>query len=91
MKDNAWFVGYAPRSAPEIVVAALFEHGEHGHFAAPIVRDVIKVYFDKKARLSAHSAPPKPAKTPEVGFVRPENPPPRAEPITTGNPSPTPF
>ena len=35
MKDNAWFVGFAPRSAPEIVVVAFFEHGEHGQFAAP--------------------------------------------------------
>jgi penicillin-binding protein 2 len=34
------------------VVVAFFEHGEHGHFAAPIVRDVIKAYFDKKARLA---------------------------------------
>ncbi|MBI4878012.1 MAG: penicillin-binding protein 2 [Acidobacteria bacterium] len=50
MKDNAWFVGFAPRQAPEIVVVALFEGGEHGPAAAPIVRDVLKVYFDKKAR-----------------------------------------
>ncbi|MDP2999592.1 MAG: penicillin-binding protein 2 [Bryobacterales bacterium] len=50
MKDNAWFVGFAPRQAPEIVVVALFEAGEHGNLAAPIVRDVIKAYFDKKAR-----------------------------------------
>ena len=39
-KDNAWFVGFAPRDNPEIVVAALFENGEHGQLAAPIVRDV---------------------------------------------------
>jgi cell division protein FtsI/penicillin-binding protein 2 len=51
MKDNAWFVGFAPRQSPEIVVVALFEAGEHGHLAAPIVRDVIKAYFDKKQRL----------------------------------------
>ena len=50
MKDNAWFVGFAPRQAPEIVVVTLFEAGEHGNLAAPIVRDVIKAYFDKKAR-----------------------------------------
>jgi hypothetical protein len=50
MKDNAWFVGFAPRQSPEIVVVALFENGEHGPAAAPIVRDVIKAYFDKKAR-----------------------------------------
>jgi len=54
--DNAWFVGFAPRQAPEIVVVALFEHGSHGQFAAPIVRDVLKSYFDKKARLAAERA-----------------------------------
>lgn len=52
LKDNAWFVGFAPRQAPEIVVVALFEHGEHGQFAAPIVRDVMKAYFDKKVRVA---------------------------------------
>ncbi len=51
--DNAWFVGFAPRENPEIVVVALFEAGVHGNFAAPIVRDVLKSYFDKKARLQA--------------------------------------
>jgi penicillin-binding protein 2 len=51
-KDNAWFVGFAPCENPEIVVATLFENGEHGQLAAPIVRDVLKAYFDKKARLA---------------------------------------
>jgi penicillin-binding protein 2 len=51
LKDNAWFVGFAPRRAPEIVVVALFEHGEHGQFAATIVRDVVKAYFDKQTRI----------------------------------------
>jgi penicillin-binding protein 2 len=50
MKDNAWFVGFAPTHSPEIVVVALFEAGEHGNLAAPIVRDVIKSYFDKQVR-----------------------------------------
>jgi penicillin-binding protein 2 len=53
MKDNAWFVGFGPWHAPEIVVVALFEGGEHGQLAAPIVRDVMKAYFDKKARKEA--------------------------------------
>jgi len=52
MKDNAWFVGFAPRQSPEIVVVALFEGGEHGNLAAPIVADVIKSYFDKRLRTS---------------------------------------
>jgi penicillin-binding protein 2 len=51
-KENGWFVGFAPRDKPEIVVVALFEASTHGYAAAPIVRDVIKSYFDKKARLA---------------------------------------
>ncbi len=50
--DNGWFVGFAPRQNPEIVVAALIEGGEHGALVAPIVRDVVKSYFDKKLRLA---------------------------------------
>jgi hypothetical protein len=30
---------------------ALYDHGIHGQYAAPIVRDVIKAYFDKKTRI----------------------------------------
>jgi cell division protein FtsI/penicillin-binding protein 2 len=46
-KSTAWFVGYAPSDKPEIVVAALVQRGEHSAVAVPIVRDVIKAYFDK--------------------------------------------
>ena len=51
-EDNAWFVGYAPRRNPEIVVAVLVqESGKHGGEAAgPVVKDVIKAYYDKKNR-----------------------------------------
>ena len=51
-KENGWFVGFAPCQAPEIVVVALYEASGHGYSAAPIVRDVIKAYFDKKARVA---------------------------------------
>jgi penicillin-binding protein 2 len=48
-KDNAWFVGFAPRRDPEIVVSVLVEGGEHGaSAAAPIARDIVKAYYDKK-------------------------------------------
>jgi penicillin-binding protein 2 len=48
-KDNSWFVGYAPHRTPEIVVCALVQGGGHGSEAAgPVVRDVIKAYYDKK-------------------------------------------
>jgi penicillin-binding protein 2 len=51
-EDNAWFVGYAPRRNPDIVVAVLVqESGKHGGEAAgPVVRDIIKAYYDKKAK-----------------------------------------
>jgi penicillin-binding protein 2 len=51
-EDNAWFVGYAPRRNPEIVVAVLVqESGKHGGEAAgPVVRDIIKAYYDQKAK-----------------------------------------
>jgi len=52
LEDNAWFVGFAPRTNPEIVVVALLENAGHGYLAAPVVRDVIKAYFDKKARMA---------------------------------------
>jgi len=56
LKDNAWFVAFAPCEAPEISVAVLWEGGEHGMLAAPIARDIIKAYFDKKARAAKSQA-----------------------------------
>ncbi len=50
LANNVWFVGFAPMENPEIVVVALFEHGVESYNAVPIVRDVLKAYFDKKAR-----------------------------------------
>ncbi len=53
MKDNAWFVGFAPCYKPEIVIAVLWENcGLHGQFAAPIARDVMVSYFNKKERIA---------------------------------------
>jgi penicillin-binding protein 2 len=50
MANNAWFVAFAPMEKPEIAVVALFENGEESYNAVPIVRDILKAYFDKKAR-----------------------------------------
>ncbi len=48
--SHAWFGGYAPYDKPEIVVVAFAENsgGGGGSVAGPMVRDVMKVYFDKK-------------------------------------------
>ena len=45
-RDHAWFVGFAPVEAPEIVVVALLEHGGGGaRFAAPVSQKVLARYF----------------------------------------------
>jgi len=50
-RNNAWFVGYAPRRNPEIVVSVLVEEGGHGAASsAPIARQIVKAYYDKKAK-----------------------------------------
>ncbi|NIQ95784.1 MAG: penicillin-binding protein 2 [Desulfuromonadales bacterium] len=47
-RDHALFVAYAPAQAPEIAVAVVVEHGEHGSSAAaPIAAAVLKSYFAK--------------------------------------------
>src|SRR5215831_13862696 len=64
-EDNAWFVGYAPRRNPEIVVSVLVqESGKHGgEVAGPVVRDIIKAYYDKKNKKTQgqYTAESKPA------------------------------
>jgi len=47
-KAHAWFVAYAPSVDPQIAVAVLVEHGEHGSSAAaPIAREIIRTYLEK--------------------------------------------
>jgi penicillin-binding protein 2 len=74
--DNAWFVGYAPRRNPEIVVSVLVqESGKHGGEAAgPVVKDIIKAYYDKKnkktqGQLTAENKSDAPRKSPAVAAV----------------------
>ncbi len=51
-KDNGWFVGVTPRRNPEIVVACLFEGGEHGALAARVAAKVIEAYVREAAHAS---------------------------------------
>lgn len=49
-QDHGWFVGYAPAENPQIVVAAINEHGGHGgSAAAPLVNKVMAAFFKKPA------------------------------------------
>jgi penicillin-binding protein 2 len=43
--DHGWFVGFAPAADPEIVVAAILEHAEHGSTVAPFVNRIIARYL----------------------------------------------
>jgi penicillin-binding protein 2 len=46
IRDHAWFVAFAPADDPQIVVAAMVEHGGHGgSAAAPIVKAVMQEFF----------------------------------------------
>jgi len=58
-------VGFAPRQNPEIVVSVLVQGGEHGaSAAAPIAKNIVKAYYDKKQgkippqQLTTQAAPP---------------------------------
>jgi len=76
LKENGWFVGLAPRRNPEIVVAALVQAGGWGSTsAAPIVRDVVKAYYDKKEGHFQMPPPPQtagsPAPPPSAAVIAP--------------------
>jgi penicillin-binding protein 2 len=46
LRHHAWFVGWAPLEEPEIVVAAIVEHGGDGsRSAAPVVGKVVEAYL----------------------------------------------
>ncbi len=57
--DHGWFVGFAgvPGRSPEIVVAAIVEHGLHGDAAAPLAAKVANFYLD---RVHGHPFDPEP-------------------------------
>ena len=86
-KDNAWFVAFAPCYKPEIMIAVLWENcGLHGQFAAPIARDVMVSYFNKKERLAeAAKLRQSPASTLATALMpqieKPEPAPPPVKPV----------
>jgi penicillin-binding protein 2 len=76
MRDNAWFVGVAPRRNPEIAVVILWEGGMKGFYSARRAALVIEAYVNKQRRLAnnIHEVPvPIPLATP----------PPNSKPATT--------
>ena len=68
-KDNGWFVGVTPRRNPEIIVACLFEGGEHGALAAAVATKVIKAYVEKQRNRQTQVAKAAAANQAEVAAV----------------------
>jgi penicillin-binding protein 2 len=49
LRDNGWFVFFAPRDNPQIAGAVFVEHGGHGGVtAAPIAKHVLQTFFAKQ-------------------------------------------
>ena len=47
-RDHAWFVGYAPQNAPEVVVVTMTEHGGFGgSTSGPVTAEVLRTWFTK--------------------------------------------
>lgn len=50
-KPHAWFVSYAPVENPQIAIAVIVEHGEHGSTAAaPIASELTRLYLTDDER-----------------------------------------
>jgi penicillin-binding protein 2 len=48
-RDHAWFVGFAPKDDPKIVVAVMLWQGEHGYAAARIASKIVEHYLKRPA------------------------------------------
>jgi penicillin-binding protein 2 len=56
-RDHALFVAFAPYEKPEIAVAVVVEHGEHGGSAAgPIAGRILRAWFDGKKPVNKEPA-----------------------------------
>ena len=62
-KEHAFFCGYAPADKPEIAVALIVEHGEHGSSIAPIFRQLVVTHFHLDVAPLRRARPGAPAET----------------------------
>jgi penicillin-binding protein 2 len=63
LRDNGWFVFFAPRDHPQIAGVVFLEHGVHGGNAALVVHHILDTFFAKK---DGKPLPPKPALVPNL-------------------------
>ena len=57
LRDNGWFVFYAPRENPTIAGVVFLEHGIHGGNAARVAHHILDTYF---AKMDGRPVPPSP-------------------------------
>jgi len=59
LRDNGWFVFFAPRDHPRISGVVFLEHGMHGPNAARVAHHILDTFFAKE---KGRPLPPKPTK-----------------------------
>jgi penicillin-binding protein 2 len=59
LRDNGWFVFFAPRDNPQIAGVVFLEHGMHGPNAAGVAHHVIDTFFAKR---EGRALPPPPSR-----------------------------
>jgi penicillin-binding protein 2 len=57
LRDNGWFVFFAPRDNPQIAGVVFLEHGVHGANAAQVAHHILDTFFSK---VDGRPLPPKP-------------------------------
>jgi penicillin-binding protein 2 len=63
LRDNGWFVFFAPRDNPKIAGVVFLEHGVHGSNAASIAKHIMDTFFAKQ---EGRPVPPKPTIVPNL-------------------------
>jgi penicillin-binding protein 2 len=63
LRDNGWFVFFAPRDHPQIAGVVFLEHGVHGSNAALIARHTMETFF---AKSEGRPLPPPPTTKPNL-------------------------
>jgi penicillin-binding protein 2 len=63
LRDNGWFVFFAPRDKPQVAGVVLLEHGVHGGNAALVAHHILDTFFAKK---DGTPLPPKPTLVPNL-------------------------
>lgn len=88
-RDHALFVAFAPYDKPEVAVAVVVEHGEHGgSAAAPIAAQILRTYFEEKGVIRPPKAASTEGKGDEGGGATPAAPP--VAPVDEHRPVPAP-